>query len=102
MIRIQIQLPDELYRRIKRLAAERETSLAEMTRRGLELLLGCYPAPRTTKAAGDPAFAVLGKPLTPADLPVHLASVQGRRYSARPMSRKERAVHEEIQKAKRG
>ena len=38
MIRTQIQLPDELYRRVKRLAAEREMSLAEMTRRGLSCL----------------------------------------------------------------
>ena len=51
MIRTQIQLPDELYRRAKRFGAEREMSLAEMTRRGLELLLESYPAPETTRAA---------------------------------------------------
>ena len=51
MIRTQIQLPDELYRRAKRFAAQREMSLAEMTRRGLELLLERYPAPVTTQAA---------------------------------------------------
>ena len=51
MIRTQIQLPDELYRRAKRFAAQREMSLAEMTRRGLELLLERYPTPGTTKAA---------------------------------------------------
>ena len=39
MTRTQIQLPDDLYRRAKRVAAERELSLAEMTRRGLELFL---------------------------------------------------------------
>ncbi|MEO7520609.1 MAG: hypothetical protein ABIW79_02210 [Gemmatimonas sp.] len=39
MIRTQIQLPDDLYRRAKRFGAAREMSLAEMTRRGLELLL---------------------------------------------------------------
>ena len=43
MTRTQIQLPDELYQRAKRFAAEREMSLAEMTRRGLELLLDRYP-----------------------------------------------------------
>lgn len=43
MIRTQIQLPDELYQRAKRFAAEREMPLAEMTRRGLELLLDGYP-----------------------------------------------------------
>ena len=39
MIRTQIQLPDELYRRAKQVAQQREISLAEMTRRGLELFL---------------------------------------------------------------
>lgn len=51
MTRTQIQLPDELYRRAKRVAAERELSLAEMTRRGLELFLArCSDAP-ASKAA---------------------------------------------------
>lgn len=48
MIRTQVQLPDELYRRAKRFGAEREMSLAEMTRRGLELLLERYPTPGKT------------------------------------------------------
>lgn len=43
MIRTQIQLPDELYHRAKAFAAERELSLAEMTRRGLELFLDRVP-----------------------------------------------------------
>jgi hypothetical protein len=43
MTRTQIQLPDELYQRAKRCAAKRELSLAEMTRRGLELFLERYP-----------------------------------------------------------
>ena len=43
MTRTQIQLPDELYQRAKRVAAERELSLAEMTRRGLELFLARSP-----------------------------------------------------------
>ena len=48
MIRTQIQLPDDLYRRAKQFGEEREMSLAELTRRGLELLLNRYP--RTEKA----------------------------------------------------
>jgi hypothetical protein len=44
MTRTQVQLPDALYQRAKRFAAERELSLAELTRRGLELLLERYPA----------------------------------------------------------
>lgn len=43
MTRTQIQLPDELYQRAKAFAAARELSLAEMTRRGLELFLARYP-----------------------------------------------------------
>ncbi len=43
MTRTQIQLPDELYRRAKAFAAQREVSLAEITRRGLELFLDRFP-----------------------------------------------------------
>jgi hypothetical protein len=44
MIRTQIQLPDALYQEVKRLAAEREMSLAELVRRGLEMILTRFPA----------------------------------------------------------
>jgi hypothetical protein len=43
MTRTQIQLPDELYKRAKLVAVRRELSLAEMTRRGLELFLARFP-----------------------------------------------------------
>jgi hypothetical protein len=43
MTRTQIQLPEALYERAKRFAAEHELSLAEITRRGLELFLQRYP-----------------------------------------------------------
>lgn len=43
MIRTQIQLPDELYREAKRIAAEQEISLAEVLRRGLEQMQRMYP-----------------------------------------------------------
>lgn len=43
MTRTQIQLPNELYLRAKRFAAARELSLAELTRRGLELFLERFP-----------------------------------------------------------
>lgn len=43
MIRTQIQLPDALYREVKRVAAEREMSLAELVRRGLETILSRFP-----------------------------------------------------------
>ena len=54
MIRTQIQLPDDLYHRAKACAAERELSLAEMTRRGLELFLARYPEPGTCRTAWKP------------------------------------------------
>jgi len=44
MTRTQIQLPDELYKRAKAFAVRREISLAEMTRRGLELFLEGFPS----------------------------------------------------------
>ena len=47
MTRTQIQLPDELYRRAKAFALRREISLAEMTRRGLELFLDGFPPPES-------------------------------------------------------
>ncbi len=51
MTRTQIQLPDDLYSRAKRFASEREVSLAEVTRRGLELLLDRYPSADTDQEA---------------------------------------------------
>jgi hypothetical protein len=43
MVRTQIQLPDELYAKAKRVAEQREISLAELIRRGLETLFTLYP-----------------------------------------------------------
>jgi hypothetical protein len=43
MTRTQIQLPDELYQRAKSFAAERELSLAEVARRGIELFIARFP-----------------------------------------------------------
>ena len=37
-------MPDALYREVKRVAAEREMSLAELVRRGVETILCLYPA----------------------------------------------------------
>lgn len=50
MTRTQIQLPDELYQRAKAFAAERELSLAEITRRGLELFLDRFPQTSAPKS----------------------------------------------------
>jgi hypothetical protein len=53
MIRTQIQLPDELYREVKRVAAEREMSLAELVRRGLEIILSRFPAHPEARATWE-------------------------------------------------
>lgn len=45
MIRTQIQVPEEVYARAKRLARSKEISLAELARRGLEAILSQYPEP---------------------------------------------------------
>jgi hypothetical protein len=42
MTRTQIQLPDEVYARAKRLCEAREISLAELARRGIEYILSVY------------------------------------------------------------
>jgi hypothetical protein len=43
MIKTQVQLPDRLYREAKRVAGEREISLAEVLRRGVEYIVRTYP-----------------------------------------------------------
>ena len=48
MTRTQIQLPDDVYRELKRLSDEKEWSLAEAVRRGVELLLRSYPRETST------------------------------------------------------
>ena len=42
MKRTQIQLPDELYRELKQIAAQREWSLADALRRGAEYVVRVY------------------------------------------------------------
>ncbi len=48
MTRTQIQLPDDVYARARKVCASREISFAELSRRGLEYMLSVYapePAP---------------------------------------------------------
>jgi hypothetical protein len=66
MIKTQIQLPETLYRELKRVAAEREMSLAEVLRRGAEYITQVYlpiekgkpdaglPGPFNVGVKGDP------------------------------------------------
>lgn len=44
MTKTQIQLPEDLYRQLKRFSKDREWSLAETFRRGAELILEVYPS----------------------------------------------------------
>jgi hypothetical protein len=46
MVKTQIQLPDGLYREIKRLAKAKGWSIAETFRRAAEQLLARHPAPQ--------------------------------------------------------
>ena len=70
MTKTQIQLPDDLYRQVKRFAAEREWSMAETFRRGVEQLLEVYPkAPMPREAWHPPAPRDLGwKNVSAADM----------------------------------
>ncbi len=44
MIKTQVQIPDELFERAKKVAAAKEWSFAELVRRGLEQMTSRYPA----------------------------------------------------------
>jgi hypothetical protein len=54
VIRTQVQIPDALYRRVKEIAAEKELSIAEMVRRGLEYMVEVYPTTVTSKMRWHP------------------------------------------------
>lgn len=45
MVRTQIQLPDDVFARAKKVCEAREISLAELARRGLEYILTVYSVP---------------------------------------------------------
>ena len=47
MIKTQVQIPDDLYREAKRVAADYEMSFAEVVRRSLERTLPAYPPKNT-------------------------------------------------------
>jgi hypothetical protein len=54
MVKTQIQIPDDLYRDLKRLAKRKEWSLAETLRRGGEQILEMYPDQVTKSPAWEP------------------------------------------------
>ena len=61
MVRTQIQLPDEMYKNLKRLARSHEMTLAELLRRGCEYILSVYkPADDRTATWSLPKPRTLG------------------------------------------
>lgn len=67
MVRTQVQLPDDLYRQVKRIAAEQETTLADVVRRGLEHMVRVYPPREDTAEPWRPPRA---RSLGPFQVPV--------------------------------
>ena len=61
MIRTQIQLPDEIFARAKKVCEAREISLAELARRGIEYILDVYaPEPSANREWQPPKPQRLG------------------------------------------
>ena len=60
MVRTQIQLPDALYDEARRVAREREMSLAEVVRRGVEYITQVYPPVTCGEPWSPPAPSDLG------------------------------------------
>lgn len=54
MTRTQIQLPDDVYARARKLCKSREISLAELARRGIEYILSVYSAQPGTSGEWQP------------------------------------------------
>lgn len=54
MIRTQIQLPDEVFARAKKICEAREISLAELARRGIEYILTVYSVPAEDQKEWQP------------------------------------------------
>ena len=54
MIRTQIQLPDEVFARAKKVCEAREISFAELSRRGIEYILTVYLTPAEGREEWQP------------------------------------------------
>ena len=70
MVRTQIQLPDDVFDRAKKVCEAREISLAELARRGIEYILSVYaPEPDANRDWQPPKPRRLGwKGLTDAEI----------------------------------
>jgi len=68
MIKTQVQIPDDLFKRARQVAAEREWSFAEVVRRGLEHMTRVHPPHRQRSEQWKlPKPAALGQPLASED-----------------------------------
>lgn len=68
MIKTQVQIPDELFERAKKVAAAREWSFAEVVRRGLEYMTRVNPPIRQPATEWRlPEAVPMGLPLVPED-----------------------------------
>jgi len=54
MIETRLQIPDDLYREAERVAREREITLGEVVRRGLEYIVRVYPPVPPTRPQWHP------------------------------------------------
>jgi hypothetical protein len=63
--RTQIQIPDPLYREVKRVAKLRDWSVSEVIRRAVEQLVAQYPSIKRKGGWELPAPRNMGKPLVP-------------------------------------
>ena len=61
MIRTQIQLTDEQARHVKRIAGERQVSMATVIRQGVDLLLRSAETAATDEERIERALSVAGK-----------------------------------------
>lgn len=52
MVKTQVQIPDKLFERAKRVAAEKEWSFAEIVRRGLEQIVLRHPGLESASPGG--------------------------------------------------
>ncbi len=52
MVRTQIQIPDGLYREVRRVARQQEWSVSEVMRRGAEAVARAYPAVKVSAKKG--------------------------------------------------
>lgn len=70
IIRPQIQLPDPLYREVRRIAAQQQWSVTEVIRRGAETMIRLYPAGKAahTSTALPPALGARLRVTAPAKL----------------------------------